>query len=227
VDRTGQYRGNQRLARDHRLTVPCDNFLYGFKGGLATAAAVRRAVAEVPGVARECQRWRGSVERHGDNTESGGLGPGEAVAGGGLGFARRLPRGSALASAARRPVCRPEQARTGNLPLRPRELAAREQPAVTTTRATRASAPSHRQGQIWHLRGSERSALPEPPAAMVDVSRNPSRALRVAPRWAAPTLDRTRPTCARRISQCGQAQFPRCILSSAPLVVTKREDSHE
>jgi hypothetical protein len=95
---------------------------------------------------------------------------GNAVTGGGLGLARRLPRGGAPASAARRPVCCPEQARTGNPPLRPREPATREQPAATTTRTTQASAPSHRQAQIWHLRGSVRSALPEPPDTMMGVA---------------------------------------------------------
>jgi hypothetical protein len=43
-----------------------------------------------------------------------------------------------------------------------------------------------------HLRGSGRRTLPEPPPGIVDVSRNLSRALRVAARWATPTLDRTR-----------------------------------
>jgi hypothetical protein len=79
----------------------------------------------------------------------------------------------------RRPAARPaapSRSRTGNPPLRPRELATREQPAATTTRATRASAPSHRQRHIWHLRGPRRSALPRPSAARVGVSRNLSRA---------------------------------------------------
>jgi hypothetical protein len=142
------------------------NRLNGASGG--------RSRTEKPEVAA------GNVASHGDITESGRLAPGEGSHRGGLGFARRLPRGGAPARAARRSVCHPEQARTGNPPLRPRELAARERPAATSTRATRASSPSHRQRPIWHLRGSGKNALPEPPPTMMDggVS-EPSRALRV------------------------------------------------
>ena len=43
--RREQYRGNQRLARDRRLSVPCNNFLSGFKRG---ASARRRNSADVP-----------------------------------------------------------------------------------------------------------------------------------------------------------------------------------
>lgn len=77
--------------------------------------------------------------------------PGAAVLSSGEGshrgrrwLARALWRGGAPVAAARRPVCVPEQARTGYPPPRGRELATRERPAITTTRTTRPARASHR-----------------------------------------------------------------------------------
>jgi len=159
--------------------ICCDNFLYGFKGGLAPAAIRLKT----------WPKWHESHER----TRSSGSsladmdhhrGPttrrrGKAGHRGRLGL-RRASCGGATGAAARRQVRRPEQARRGL-------------PAATTPRVgkrangQRPRAPGQR-GQptetgeglkSWHLRGSGRSALPEPPARTMGVSRNLSRALRV------------------------------------------------
>jgi hypothetical protein len=76
--------------------------------------------AELPGVAAgKCgETW-------GQHRGQGTLSLGELVTGA-AGLRLGLPRGGANGQAARRQVRYPDQARTGNPPQRPRELAARE-----------------------------------------------------------------------------------------------------
>jgi len=114
---------------------------------------------------------------------------GKAVTGGGLGFARRLPRGGAPARAARRQVRRPGQARTGNSPQRPREKANARTASGHEHQGNEASRANWEKSKTWNLRASGRSALPEPPATIMGVSRNPSRASSLRS-WASPTLER-------------------------------------
>jgi hypothetical protein len=72
------------------------------------------------------------------------------------GMARRLLRGGAPARAARRQVRRPDQVRTGCPPPRPRELATREQPVASATRAMRGCRP------VPRVYGSGRPAFSPP-----------------------------------------------------------------
>ncbi|HUC23798.1 MAG TPA: hypothetical protein VMA73_13905 [Streptosporangiaceae bacterium] len=65
-------------------------------------------------------------------------GGGLLVTGGGVGFA--VASSLRPGTAARRQVRAPGQARTGNPPQRPGELANAQQPAATSTRATRQAA---------------------------------------------------------------------------------------
>jgi hypothetical protein len=145
----------------------------------------RRKCARVPGLAK------GKRGRHwpvpGTCHELTGRG---LVTTGGMGFAAPLAR-ERTGAAARRQVRRPEQARTGRPPQRPRELATRRRPAATSTRATRTSRPDREKIKRWHLRGPGRSALPEPPARTMGVSRNLSRAPTASFGSATPPLDRT------------------------------------
>jgi hypothetical protein len=94
-------------------------------------------------------------------TESGGLTLGKAVTWGG----RATPRPAArerYGRAARRQVRRPEQVRTGNPTLQPRELAARERPTAASTRATRPAAEPG-ESKTWQLSGLGRNCTPQAP----------------------------------------------------------------
>jgi hypothetical protein len=102
-----------------------------------------------------------------------------------LGAAGPSPRLCAAGPArtARRQVRAPGQVRTGNPPQRTRELASAR---MASGHEHQGDEPKPRldptEFKSRHLRGSGRRTLPEPPPGIVDVSRNPSRALRVAAR---------------------------------------------
>jgi hypothetical protein len=107
---------------------------------------------------------------------------GKAVTGA-AGLRLGLPRGGATAGLARRQVRRPGSGPHGEPAATTRELKARERLAATSTRATRPADRTGRSSKMRQLSGCE----------LLEVARNPSRALRVPTVWPTATLDRTRP----------------------------------
>jgi hypothetical protein len=100
----------------------CDKFLYGFKGGLAPAAAGRRTWPKWGKSRGEARKKRGQCCRRGASREREILLSGEGSHRGGWGFARRLPRGGAPARSAPPPGPRPRTGPHGERAATTREL---------------------------------------------------------------------------------------------------------
>jgi hypothetical protein len=153
------------------LGSACDNFLYGFKGGLRPPSPVG-GCGRCDVSTRKCQGLRREAYQAWANTEASTCSQEGLVTWGG----RASPSPSRLRPGHGGPPPGPHsrQARTGNPPQRPHELATRERSAVTSTRATRPSRtePAKCQAQAtgWP---------PHTRRWMVRAGQNLSRALRV------------------------------------------------
>jgi len=161
----------------------CDNFLYGVKGGLATAN--RRpagAEDEAAGDARETPvDARGCVRSWGYHRGESYSARGRQSRGAALASPPPL-RGGATGAAASRPVCRPEQARGWSPPSRTRGAGSARTANVLDHQdeaGQSAQSPGEDQEQTLAARRRVRGTSPLTLRSTVEVSENLSRALRV------------------------------------------------
>jgi hypothetical protein len=141
-----------------------DKFLYGFKGGLAPAAAGRR-VAKVGEVARGktekartvWQTWGQPTAR--DPVVRGRQSPGR------LGASPAASRAAAVVPAAR--SASPNRSARGTRRNDRASWRTHERPAAMSTRATRRPDRIGGKSKAWQLSGLGRNALPKPRRRMV------------------------------------------------------------